>query len=461
MKRFAWMLCVMLTLLLMMSFPVLAADDLTGYDVRVLLSSSSSSRAYTVQIEAGSYSILNDQGKTVGNIGSKQAVTFSYEDSLYWVKWQDGKINSVTPLTLYPDNTDAKISLDGKTYRGGFKLMMNGDSCYGINIVDIELYLYGVVGRELGYNYHTEATKAQAVACRSYALANCQSGNVYYDVVATTASQVYGGCSAETEAIIQAVDDTRGQVLYYQEKVVPAFYNPNAGGYTESVENVWGGEEYPIVGVPSPYDAKAENYSSYGAASYSWTVEYTPDDLVRLANSYGETDIGTYCGIEVLQTYNGKTSVSGRAMQVTVSGTKGSVTATMDAIRTLLDVKSTLIAVSDGSKGPIAGYVLGADNNVTTWESFDDLYAVGASGAVALANGGDDSFYVYTASGVQEIGKSSTTNQGIVITGKGYGHGVGMSQWGAIAMAEDGYTWEDIISHYYCQNGIKIMAYYY
>ena len=166
-------------------------------------------------------------------------VTFSYEEDRYWVEWEDDVVESRHPLTLYPDDTESQISLNGKTYRGGFKMMMNGDYCYGINVVDIELYLYGVVGREMGYNYHTEATKAQAVASRSYALANCSSDNVYYDVTATTASQVYGGCSAETDAIIQAVDDTRGQVLFYKKEIVPAFFSSNAGGYTENIENVW------------------------------------------------------------------------------------------------------------------------------------------------------------------------------------------------------------------------------
>ena len=460
MKRSALLLFMTFALLLVIAFPVLAVDELSGHDVRVLLSSSSSSRSYTVRIEAGEYLVLDDRGKEVGYIDTMQDVTFSYEEDRYWVEWEDDVVESRHPLTLYPDDTESQISLNGKTYRGGFKLMMNGDYCYGINVVDIELYLYGVVGREMGYNYHTEATKAQAVASRSYALANCSSDNVYYDVTATTASQVYGGCSAETDAIIQAVDDTRGQVLFYKKEIVPAFFSSNAGGYTENIENVWVSDTYPIVGVPSPYDSQAGRYSSYGASCYSWTVEYTTDDLVRLANSYGKVDIGSYRGIEVLQSYNGQTSVSGRAMQVTIYGTKNSVTATKDAIRTLLNLKSTFITVSDGSNGPVAGYVLDGNGQAEAWESFDALYAIGASEATMLANGDKTSFYVYSASGVQEVGKNSTSSQGIVISGKGYGHGVGLSQWGAIAMADAGYSWEEIITHYYCQDGIEIVAYY-
>ena len=113
-------------------------------------------------------------------------------------------------------------------------------------------YLYGVVGKEIGYGYHIEATKAQAVAARSYAIGNISSRNTYYDVTATTSSQVYGGYSGETSRMREAVGRYQGMVLTYNDAVIQAYFSSNAGGYTENIENVWVSDAVPIKGVPSP-----------------------------------------------------------------------------------------------------------------------------------------------------------------------------------------------------------------
>jgi len=457
----AFLVSFLAFLLLFLLAPLALADsDLSGYEVRVLLSSTSAANEYEIRVENGCYQIFNEKGKELGELEEGDEAIFSYEYGKYWLEWQDEAEDSSAPFLIDSEDPEARFSLNGKTYRGGFKLMMNNAYCYGINVIDIELYLYGVVGRELGYNYHEEALKAQAVASRSYALANVSSSNIFYDVTATTSSQVYGGYSAESEAVTRAVDETRGQVLMYKKEVVPAYYSSNAGGHTEDIEKVWSSDEIPIIGVPSPYDEKAGNYSSYGASCYSWSVDYSPAELVKLANTYGKTDIGSYKGITMSQSYDGQTSVSGRAMQVTIQGTKGSVTATKNNICSLLNLKSNLISISDASGEQVAGYVLGADGQVRAWESFDALYVIGSTLKAMLANGDKDTFYVHDGSRVKEVSKHGTYAKGVRISGKGYGHGVGMSQWGAIAMADDGYTWEEIIEHYYCGGGVKIAAYY-
>ena len=220
----------------------------------------------------------------------------------------------------------------------------------------------------------------------------------------------------------------------------------------------------PIRGVPSPHDAWAANYGSYGASTYSWTVEYTPQELVALANSYGGTDIGTYQGISYSTTLNGKTSVSGRAMTVTITGSKGSVTATKDNIRSLLDLKSTLITISDGSSGTSATYIKGSDGQAIAFDDLSEVYAVSGSGGVMKANGDETTLYVAGSSGVASVVNKTTANSSsgnIIISGKGYGHGVGLSQFGAIGMGDDGYSWREIIEHYFCQgNGIKLVELY-
>ena len=106
--------------------------------------------------------------------------------------------------------------------------------------------------------------------------------------------------------------------------------------------------------------------------------------------------------------------------------------------------------------------VLGCSGMPQALLDFRTLYAIGGALATMLANGNNDSFYVRSASGVQEVSKdgTGTGSGGIVITGYGFGHGAGMSQWGAIAMADDGYSWDEIIEHYYCSDGIRLSEYY-
>ena len=248
-------------------------------------------------------------------------------------------------------------------------------------------------------------------------------------------------------------------VVMYDGKVIQTYFASSAGGYTEDIEKVWLSDAVPLKGVPSPYDAYSGNYSSYGASCWSWTATYTPEELVSRANSYGKTDIGDYVGISMSTTYKDQTSVSGRAMIVTITGTKGSVSATKDNIRSLLNLKSTLISIEDNTSSPVAGYVLGAKGNLVAWESFDGLYGKSSSKS-DKANGSNGSIYVVTADGKKQINKNTTYSDEIVIKGYGYGHGVGMSQWGAIAMGDDGWTWDDIIEHYYCHAGIELVSYY-
>lgn len=457
------LIILLLIMLLLISAPAaLADDDLSGYEVRVLLKASGNADSYSITVHSGAYYIVNadDPEDVLAFVEEGDDITLSADNGDYGYSADGDSDYDSSPYLALAEDEDCRFSFNGSTYRGGFKVMSNKGYGYAINVIDLELYLYGVVGRELGYNYHLEATKAQAIASRSYALASCSEDNVYYDVSSTVTSQVYGGYSGESALVRQAVDETRGQVLMYEKEPVMAYFSSSAGGHTENVENVWVSDDIPLAGVESPHDAQAGRYSSYGASCYSWTVEYTPKELVALANAYGKTDIGSYKSISMQTSYGGQTSVSGRAMEVTIKGSKGSVSATKDSIRSLLDLKSTLISISDNTVDPAAAYVMGADGVKNAWTDLRDLFAINASQAKMRANGDKDSFYVISADGVSQLKKSGSSYDKIVISGKGYGHGVGMSQWGAIAMADDGYDSEEIIEHYYCHNGIKLKELY-
>ncbi len=462
-KRF---LIITLSLVLAaFSGPIALADSDggSGYDIRVLLKGSSSVSHYSVTVDKGEYYIVeaDDPDEILATVGAGESFSLSADGSRYGYSCdEDEEDNGKTPYLAIPEDSDCRFSFNGSAYRGGLKVMSYKGYCYAVNVIDVELYLYGVVGREMGYNYHLEALKAQAIAARSHALASISPDNVYYDVTATIASQTYGGYGAESDLIRKAVDKTRGQVILYRDEPAPAFFSSNAGGYTEDIENIWNSNALPLKGVESPYDAKAASYGSYGASCYSWVVEYTPEQVVALANAYGKTDIGSFQSIAVSTSYAGQTSRSGRAMSLTVRGSRDSVTAYKDDIRSLLELKSTLITVSDNTASPASAYVLGGGGVKKAWTDLKELFVISGSLAKMRANGENNSFYAVTADGVSQINKKQAVYDKIVISGKGYGHGVGMSQWGAIAMADNGYDAEEIIEHYYCHNGIVLEELY-
>ncbi len=142
------------------------------------------------------------------------------------------------------------VRLNGKAYRGKIEVFVNSrGSLTVVNVVPLEDYLLGVVPSELGLP-QLEAEKAQAVAARTYAIANIGGyANQGFDMVPTVYSQVYLGVSIETRMGTQAVQSTRGIVATYKGKPINAYYTSTCGGRTESSENIFGKAEPYLQGV--------------------------------------------------------------------------------------------------------------------------------------------------------------------------------------------------------------------
>lgn len=355
---------------------------------------------------------------------------------------------------LRADSEDALFIYKGIKYRGSLQIWEGAGGLSPVNILDIEKYLYGVVGQEIGYGAETEALKAQAVASRSYALFS-RNPAAKFDVRNTTGSQLYGGYNAEIAAggaaVVAAVSATAGEVLYYrnpgnnQISVVPGYYHANSGGHTEHIENVWGKGEIPLKGVPSNQDAYAAAFSrntgqSWAAAQYQWEVSYTPQQLEELAKKYSGRDIGTFQGLKTSQAG----SASGRLLTVEIQGSKDSVSASKDNVRSLLGgLKSSFIQVADG----LNVWLRDALGNLHKGDNPAVLKAIGADGLTYAVNGSNQAYYVAGADGVIQLSKESSGT--LQFYGRGHGHGVGMSQWGARGMAQEGYDYRQILLHYY------------
>lgn len=142
------------------------------------------------------------------------------------------------------------VRLNGKAYRGKIEVFVNArGSLTVVNVVPLEDYLLGVVPAELGLP-QLEAQKAQAVAARTYAIANIGGyGKQGFDMVPTIWSQVYKGVSIETKMGTQAVHATRGMVATYQGKPIMAYFTSTCGGRTEDGENIFDKSEPYLKGV--------------------------------------------------------------------------------------------------------------------------------------------------------------------------------------------------------------------
>lgn len=157
-----------------------------------------------------------------------------------------------TDYAVVRPGTGGFISTKGKWYRGFFIIYNKGGALTVVNKVDIEDYLRGVVPSEMPSSWNCEAHKAQAIAARSYALANLgKRAGAGYDLKDTPEDQVYGGATAESERTNQAVEETKGIVLIYDLKIIPAYYSASAGGQTCSSSSVWTKNLPYLKSVPS------------------------------------------------------------------------------------------------------------------------------------------------------------------------------------------------------------------
>jgi stage II sporulation protein D len=177
------------------------------------------------------------------------------------------KINS-DKVVIKPTE-DGFISVKRKWYRGYFKLVNSGAGLTVVNDIPIEEYLQGVVPSEMPSSWEHEAHKAQAIAARSYALANLGKRAKHgYDLNDTPEDQAYGGATAETRQTNDAVTETEGIVLIHSGKIIPAYYSASAGGHTKDASQVWTKDLAFIKAVPSYDDGIKKNGHGVGMSQY-------------------------------------------------------------------------------------------------------------------------------------------------------------------------------------------------
>ena len=161
------------------------------------------------------------------------------------------------------------VSVKRKWYRGHFKVINDGMGLTVMNDIPLEKYLQGVVPSEMPSGWEHEAHKAQAIAARSYAIANMGKRAKYgYDLKDTPEDQAYGGASAEKSNTNDAVKETEGIVLVCQGKIVPAYYSASAGGKTRTGGQVWSADLPFLKSVPSFDEGIKKNGHGVGMSQY-------------------------------------------------------------------------------------------------------------------------------------------------------------------------------------------------
>lgn len=351
---------------------------------------------------------------------------------------QAGSFGSYAVLGIRPLSQDGFVTVAGVPYRGGLEIRVGMDGkLLVVNEVDLEAYLRGVVPREMISSWPLEALKAQAVAARTYAVAKvaeCAASGAYYAMTATTSSQVYGGVSAETTNSDAAVAATAGLVLTYGGKTITAYYHASSGGHTENSENVWTAALPYLRGVPD-FDQLAPKYS--------WTRSMTPTEVTYRLTEAGY-NIGTVTAIEP----EGPRGVSGRWVRVKFTGSISSIVLKGEQARVILGLYSTLFDVAFAGEGvaDLVTHVSYGSDVIVAGASAGQIVKAERKGGTNYSIGTEGVLYRMDAPAV--LYRADVMGR-VDFAGHGWGHGVGMSQWGAYQMAKDGKTFSEILLHYY------------
>ena len=346
------------------------------------------------------------------------------------VKWHDGRISyngmlydelyfdSMTLSTLFAEASfilyDVVIGIDFHwqqkrtfKYAGGLKFIVEGDRITAVNCIGMEDYLMSVISSEMKSSASIELLKAHAVISRSWLKARLKdhkAGHEHFDVCADDHCQRYQGLTmAVGDDVCRAIDRTWGQVLEYGGDICDTRYSKCCGGRTELFSTCWEDVDLPYLqSVEDPF-CDCENssilsqvlndYDLHTADFHDWTVQYTTDELSELVRTRTGIDFGTIVALEAVER-----GPSGRIKYLRITGT-------------------------------LREEVIGKELAIRKALSSSHL-----------------------KSSAFEIEK---TPDGFVLKGRGWGHGVGLCQIGAAAMAAQGYDYRQILSHYYVGAEIK------
>lgn len=328
-----------------------------------------------------------------------------------------------------------RFSLNGRRYRGIVEFTLAPGGLQAINELPLDEYLYGVIPKEMPASWPAEALKAQAVAARTYALFILNSGKYAsqgFDIRATRDDQVYGGLDGEDLRTNRAVDETRGEVLCYDGKPIQAFFHSSSGGHTEDSRIVWGSSLPYLRGVPD-FDQDSPHYE--------WVETIPMETINEKLRSQGLAE-SPVTGVRL----GDERGVSGRPSKVILETPSGDKELQANSFRLAVGLKSTLFELTklEPRLSEVRTRYAGSDE-VSVVDKTGTAQRRRPSGSVAVDGRGN----LYRLEDFTAVGMSRIPSL-LQFKGRGMGHGVGMSQWGAKALAgKHGYDYRQILEYYY------------
>lgn len=351
----------------------------------------------------------------------------------YMVKLEQSKLklyqgsqllSESTSFTLAPSDPNSYLTINNRSYKGSFEFIMETISgktyIRPINTVGIEDYLKGVVPREMPALWNIEALKAQAVAARTY------SWNYGGQTITDTINhQVYGGLTDSHPNSDNAVEATTGQVLKYGSKLIDAVFSASNGGVMESAKNVWG---YEYAYLQNGADSFDNNYS-WEFSLQKTQIDMKDKDLANPDAWWKTTSEKDTKIVSLIKSWLNNNSYKDKDIKIvsiptlafnnpssTTRVTTGSITVQF-YVKDLKDKDGNLI-LQEVKQANVAASKVRAIIGVDTLKSY-------------------------------LITKSASSTTAHSVAGKGYGHGVGLSQYGANGRANSGQKYSDILSFYY------------
>ena len=327
--------------------------------------------------------------------------------------WSDGF------LTLRSDREDEFGIFGAEKVRGTIRVIASDTGIVVVNVLPVEWYLRGVVPLEIGgprAGNEAAAVEAQAIAARSYTVARLAAGegaarNANYDMLSSVADQVYGGADAERPFSNDAVARTIGLVLKFNGRVVSAPYHSTCGGETAEPDEVWRSSNEPFLQrVSDRIPGTSDRFYCDISPRFSWTRTLSGDELDAAVRAY----LGTYTSVP--------SGGAGRVRNVTVE--------------------------SHTPSGRVGRLIIAAERGNFALRGNDIRYVLRTPGGEIL-----NSTYFSVLTELRREGGVAR----VVVKGNGYGHGIGMCQWGAIGRARAGQSARAILATYYPGTTVGLM----
>jgi stage II sporulation protein D len=362
-----------------------------GDAIRVLMDNPSNSFTWTVEskinlaIDSRNFGIIN-RGIEIELVPNGDDVNLRIA----------GRIISGKVIVLSPE--EGLISFKGHSYRGTIKVFAENGSISIVNSLPLEDYLKGVLPLEMpigNNNENYEALMAFAICARTYSLNKLYENKSTFDVYIDTRDQVYGGAENEKDITNKAVDETRDLILTYNGKPAITYYSAACGGHTENVKNVFAASGPDLPYLAGVKDGDGPNCAI--APKFEWEERYTQSVFVDRLKTAGLIDNVNFMvgGIEVASRFE-----SGRVneLRITLSSNVGD---------------DKVVSVYGNN---IRSVIRTANNKGILRSNLFDI----------SMEAGD-----------------------IIIKGRGYGHGVGLCQWGSIYLSRIGWNYQAILNHYF------------